>query len=419
MMTGTPSAGESGSLTPLPYIRARTLKERIRVVDEMAGTSPVLIAATNARAEQFVAAVRHTAQRSAEGEMSGPGGAGRIRLDQDSRTVTFTTGAVRLTRLEFALFVLLLSDTDRVWPFPDIQRRVWDSQGGDEGFGRVHAEISGAYAPGGEVVFVAGGVNYPDALAVSALAGSVEAPILLTRPDLLQQVTREELVRLAPQSVVVLGGAEAVSDELLEAVEATVGDVRVTRLAGTDRYGTAAEIAQEFVTSDVVYVASGENFPDALAVGAVAGAADAPLLLVRKDHLPAAARTELARLEPTRIVLVGGDSVVGEEVETALSEFAPVERVAGEDRYETATKLSAGLSGAEEVFVASGETWADALTGGARAAVLDGPLLLTKLDHLPSTTWDELVRLGPELVHLAGGEAVVSTAVEDLIRTIG
>ena len=84
----------------------------------------------------------------------------------------------------------------------------------------------------------------------------------------------------------------------------------MTRLAGSDRYGTAAAVAQQFGSATSVYVPSGENFPDALAAAAVAGAAGVPVLLTRGDRLPDPIRAQLTRLRPQAAYILGGPTVV-------------------------------------------------------------------------------------------------------------
>jgi hypothetical protein len=91
----------------------------------------------------------------------------------------------------------------------------------------------------------------------------------------------------------------------------------------------------------VVYVATGENFPDGLASGPPAALAKGPILLVRQNSIPSATATELRRLAPDKIIIVGGPAVVSQQVENDLAAFAAtVERVAGSDRYATAALLS-------------------------------------------------------------------------------
>src|SRR5918992_4504722 len=118
---------------------------------------------------------------------------------------------------------------------------------------------------------------------------------------------------------------------------ATQSATTITRLAGADRYATAAAVsAQRFAPGvSIAYVATGRGFADALAGGPGAARDGGPILLARSDALPASTASELARLRPGRIVVLGGPSGIGDAVVTALDRYTTgsVSRVAGGDRY--------------------------------------------------------------------------------------
>ena len=99
----------------------------------------------------------------------------------------------------------------------------------------------------------------------------------------------------------------------------------LTRIAGPDRYATAAAISAASYAPGVpvAYIATGLNFPDALAGAPIAGTQGGPLLLTDTAALPAATATELARLKPGRIVVLGGPSVVSDAVMSGLAVYAP------------------------------------------------------------------------------------------------
>jgi hypothetical protein len=95
-------------------------------------------------------------------------------------------------------------------------------------------------------------------------------------------------------------------------------------------------------STPVVYVATGENFPDALGAGPAAAIVKGPILLVSQNSIPGETAAELTRLSPDKIIIVGGTAVVSASVESGLAAYAgTVERIAGANRYDTAAKLSA------------------------------------------------------------------------------
>ena len=188
------------------------------------------------------------------------------------------------------------------------------------------------------------------------------------------------------------------------------------RVAGTDRYATAAMTSAEAFAPgvSVAYVATGEAYPDALAGAAAAAADDAPVLLVRDDLVPMATAYELDRLQPGRIVLLGGTGSVDTAVMSLLDGYTQggVTRLAGSDRYATAAAISRATfsAGVPLVYVATGLDFADALAGSAAAAHLGAPILLVGTT-VPSATATELARLKPGRIVVLGGSGAVSEAV--------
>jgi putative cell wall-binding protein len=144
--------------------------------------------------------------------------------------------------------------------------------------------------------------------------------VLLTDPGFLPDATIAELRRLQPRRLVVLGGAAAIGEAVYAGLSAMVADT--VRVAGADRFATAAAVAALGFPREVetVYVATGGNFPDALA-GVPAAAVDgAPLLLVTPDGVPEVTARQLAALAPRRITVLGGEAAVAPPTLQTLAE---------------------------------------------------------------------------------------------------
>lgn len=287
------------------------------------------------------------------------------------------------------------------------------------------AAISAAsFSPAVPVAYVATGANFPDALAAGAAAARQGGPVLLVTGGSVPAATAGELSRLRPAAIKVVGGSSIVSDGVLAALQPYATTGSVTRLAGVDRYATAAAISGDaFATGvGVAYIATGQNFPDALAGVAAAGSGGGPVLLTNPDQLPAATATELARLRPNRIVILGGTGVISEGVASALRPYATggtVDRLSGADRYATAVNVSASTFASSEVaFIATGTNFPDALGGGPVAGSVPGPLLLVPGTSVPASVVSELQRLGPARVVILGGTSVVSSSVQAQIASI-
>jgi putative cell wall-binding protein len=279
------------------------------------------------------------------------------------------------------------------------------------------AQISArSFEPHPEVAFITTSNSFPDALAAGPAAAEREGPVLLVRQDAIPQSVQEELYRLRAESMIVLGGPDVVSQRVLEKLQDTnYTNGTVTRIAGADRYATAALVSK--ATFDpgvpVVYVATGEHFADALSGAAAAGAAGGPLLLVRPDGIPASTATELDRLDPASIVLLGGTGAISSAVQTQLGTYSTsVVRRSGADRYATAAAVSAAAfpDGAPTAFMATGEDYADALAGSSPAGITPGPLLLVERTCVPSPVAAELTRLKVKTLVVLGGTSAVSDA---------
>lgn len=264
-------------------------------------------------------------------------------------------------------------------------------------------------------VFVASGENYPDALSASAAAGSVGASVLLVRHGEIPADVANELRRINPSEIVVVGGLNAV-DATVESQLKTFSRISVRRISGADRFVGSTEVSEAYFKTGVgvAYVASGENYPDALAGSAAAGKEGGPILLTRKDALPAEVGAELARLKPGRIVLLGGNNAVSEAVRAGLEKYAPVTRQGGADRFEVAAGISKTVfpAGARTVYVASGENFPDALSGSAAAISARGPVLLVRRSSIDAAIRTELDRLDPTLIVVLGGVNAVSDSVK-------
>jgi putative cell wall-binding protein len=163
------------------------------------------------------------------------------------------------------------------------------------------------------VAYVATGVAFADALSGAPSAGALGGPLLLARPDGLPGVVANELARIQPQLIVILGGTGAVSSYIEDQLK-TFSPNPVQRRAGADRYLTAVEVSKKYDPPvAAVYLATGSNYPDALAGGSPAGIARDPLLLVHADCIPPEVSAEIDRLNPTQIIVLGAQGAVSNE----------------------------------------------------------------------------------------------------------
>ncbi|MDA3935793.1 MAG: cell wall-binding repeat-containing protein [Actinomycetota bacterium] len=274
-----------------------------------------------------------------------------------------------------------------------------------------------------DYVVIASGRDFPDALVAGPLAAALRAPLLLTEPNVLPTAVATEVRRLGASQAVIVGGENAVaSTVVVDLVLAGVRAEAIERIGGEDRYETAAMVASrlaETVGSCArVVLATGEDFPDALAVSSFAGATGCPVLLTRCDVLPGVTERAIAGLNADTTLVVGGELAVSSAVEACVPD--PV-RVEGANRYETARAVAehAFLNGLcyRRVTVVSGSDFPDALCAGVWGALERTPLVLTDGKAASSDTvgFFEAHCTSIESILVVGGERAVSVqAVRDL-----
>lgn len=221
------------------------------------------------------------------------------------------------------------------------------------------------------------------------------------------------------------------------AVPTPLSGTGTVRIAGADRYATAVQISRRSFSGpeDYALIASGENWPDALALGPAAfaiggeeGGVVFPLLLVRRDSVPSVVVDELRRLQPSRIFIAGGTAAISSATAARLAALAPegVTRFWGADRYATAVAVQRGTYGSNtaRTFLASGQGFADGVAAGATAAHFLGPILLTPQDKLAPATEAALRLLDPaefegtHQVFIVGGPGAISLAVEARVKAV-
>lgn len=286
----------------------------------------------------------------------------------------------------------------------------------------------GGLDPAGErTVVIATGRNFPDALGGTALASLLDGPILLVELTSIPPVVMSEIRRLGAEKAVILGGTGAVGESVESALEAEFGeDGGVSRISGPDRYATANAIAAEVkrllggAYEGRALVATGEDFPDALAAAPLAAAQRWPLYLAHpRKGLSAETRASLTGVN--NVVILGGKSVVSTDTETYLKGrlgLGNVLRLGGADRFKTAVAIS------EWAVANHGHTWQhmgittgfdfpDALDGGVMQGKKKSVMLLTPPESLNPDTKAALEtnRKAVSSVTFFGGTGAVSDSV--------
>ena len=278
------------------------------------------------------------------------------------------------------------------------------------------ADVADAVFGGnGDDITVVNGESFPDGLA-SAIYGNA---VLLTQADSIPAATAAWLEAncATVTGVRVIGGVAAVSSAVVEELGACAP---VTRIAGANRYATAVSVADNFLNGNPtsIILATGENFPDALAAGPLAIATGSPILLNNGDSLRAEVAGFLdAQPQITDVYIVGGEAVISAEIEAELAgpRGYTVTRLAGATRADTAvavaTELGAGYD--DDVTLVNGSDFPDALSAAIQAAGMTSPILLVNADSIPAATaaWHIANCATITNVNAVGGTSVISASV--------
>lgn len=271
-------------------------------------------------------------------------------------------------------------------------------------------------------VYIATGMNYPDALSAAPAAAKVGAPLLLVPPDSLPASIRTELERLQPSEIVVVGGPASVSPAVYTALTALT--TTISRMTGIDRYEASRNVTADAFAdgATIAYIATGETFPDALSASAAAGSLGAPVILLPgyKSTLDAATATLIADLGITDIRITGGPASVTPALESqiaAIPGVTSVRRLSGADRFYVSGNTNRdAFTSSSRVYLASGLNYPDALSGAAVAGAQDAPLYVIPSTCIPSYVLQDIISLGATRMTVLGGSGSVSSSVMQFQR---
>ena len=154
------------------------------------------------------------------------------------------------------------------------------------------------------------------------------------------------------------------------------------KIIGTDRYETAAKIADhiadEIASYDtVILVNSDKSMADGLSAASLSGKENAPILLVKKDKIPKVVMDRINKA--SNVYIIGGENAISKNVEKQLKESGKkINRISGKDRYDTSKKIAELLGGYDKAFIVNGAKGeADAMSVSPVAAKYGAPILLT------------------------------------------
>ncbi|HFL2397455.1 TPA: cell wall-binding protein Cwp10 [Clostridioides difficile] len=225
-----------------------------------------------------------------------------------------------------------------------------------------------------------------DGLTATPLASIKNSPILLSSNEKLPQKTVEELKRLNPSKVVVIGGNNSMPNSVVEAIKAVNSKISVQRIGGDTRYQTSINIAKEIDKTNNVsklYIGAGNGEADSLSIASLAGKEKTPIVLTQKDGVDNEAEQFIKSNKVSNIYFIGGVEKISNKAIEQVGKIANKDisnnRVAGQTRQETNAKVIDKFysqSKLDGVVVANQDKLIDALAVGPLAAKNNSPVIL-------------------------------------------
>jgi putative cell wall-binding protein len=271
------------------------------------------------------------------------------------------------------------------------------------------------------IVYVASGEKFTDALSAGSVAGLRNSPLLLTPANAMTAGTKAEIARLKSRQIVIVGGPASVSPAVEAQLKTDFPEATVSRVGGVDRFDVSRTLllhpAFGVGTTSWLYVANGGNFPDALSASPAAIAAGGAVLLVdgSKTALSDTEKLVIDSLGAQHVRIAGGPASVGAALETDIAKLAPTTRNGGADRFDVAVSVNSEVFGtADTVYLASGVVFPDALSVAPVAGAGHNPVYLARTNCVPAPVLQEIVRIQPGRIVVLGGTNTLTADVQAL-----
>lgn len=263
-----------------------------------------------------------------------------------------------------------------------------------------------------DTVIIASAYSVVDGSSATPLASIKNAPILLVDKNEVTNSTKEELKRLNPSNIIVIGGTNVVNDNTYNELKSILPSASIKRIGGINRYETSLNIAKEmskYKNIDKVYVAGGHGEVDALSIASKAGEDKAPIILTPKDDLTYDSYDWLKSQNLLDAYFIGGDLVISDnvinKVNSVTSNNVLNNRIYGLNRQETNAKVIQKFytnSNYNAVLVTKSNPLVDALSAGPLAAKKNSPIVLVS-DTIHNSQKDILSNKSTNLVYQVGG----------------
>lgn len=262
------------------------------------------------------------------------------------------------------------------------------------------------------------GKRSSDALTAGPLAKAYNAPVLFINESKVNDVVKAELKRLKVKDVILVGGQNSISEEVKND---ELSDYNVSRIAGKDRYETSYLVAQKAIEKDDefvnIVVVNGENSVDALSAANLNESKYGPILLTKNHALNDYIKKFIRNTDIKKATILGGETMISDYIEDELEDLdVNYERIAGRNRYETSALIAKTNLKKNELVVASGSSYEDALSVSPYVISKDANVLLVNDNEGLDGIKKHINNIKPKKVTVIGGYNSVSNNVKKTIK---
>ena len=247
---------------------------------------------------------------------------------------------------------------------------------------------------------------FDHAMTVSPLAYKLNAPILYTGAGKLTKTTENQIKKMKPDNILIIGNTKSISSTTEKALK-KYGKIK--RISGKDKFEISQKVAKEMGSYKQAIVAGGASFMNGTSMISYAARKGYPILLTKKNSIP-------TYKIPSKVIVVGSTKSISEKVEKQLKKTSQVTRISGENRYELSVNIIKKLKlNVDKVYLAKGSSSKYAIPMSLLAAKNNRTMIYVKKDSFSSSLKKLLKENGTHTYHIAGSSSVLSDTLKNAL----
>ena len=246
--------------------------------------------------------------------------------------------------------------------------------------GKNRYEVANSIASAGwknpSTVVIVSRDAFDHAISVSPLAYKLGAPILYTNIEKLTKTTENQLKKMKPDNILIVGNTKSISTAAEKSIK-KYGKVR--RISGKDKFEISQKIAKEMGNYKQAVVVGGNSFMNGIAIASYASRKGYPILLTKKDSIP-------SYRMPSKVIIIGSTKSTGQKVENQIKKTSQVTRISGANRYELSVNIIKKLNiNADKVYLAKASSYIYAMPLSQLAAKSNSTVVYVKPDSVTAS----------------------------------